>query len=179
MTNAASDMPSSSTMTKTSKHDGSDHVNPTDARLLAESWHLAHEYGNDYMDDNPIIGEPGSFKLSKSRDFSLGLSVSRSSNNTNASGGTPAAPSQPFSSSARVKKAAQAGAGVAAIQTKDLPPVKEKERKATATPGTGKTPVSAEGAGFKDRKGRRKSKAAGAGAVTPKEKVEKEIETPT
>lgn len=37
-------------------------------QLLAESYTLALRYGNEYMDENPIVGEPGSFILSKSRE---------------------------------------------------------------------------------------------------------------
>ena len=118
------------------------------------------------MDDNPIIGEPGSFKLSKSHDFSL--KTSRPAN------ATPVA--QPFSKktpaeSEKDGEADRGKKGAPPIKTTDLPPAKEKEKRATATPGTGKSPTSAEGGGggFKDKKGRRKSKAVGA-VGTPKER---------
>ncbi len=37
-------------------------------QLMAESYSLSLRYGKEYMDDNPIVGEPGSFILSKSRE---------------------------------------------------------------------------------------------------------------
>ncbi|OJJ38499.1 hypothetical protein ASPWEDRAFT_36143 [Aspergillus wentii DTO 134E9] len=39
-----------------------------DTRTLAESFGLLTRYGEEYMDDNPLVGEPGSFILSKSGD---------------------------------------------------------------------------------------------------------------
>ena len=110
-----------------------------DMRMLAESWDLSIRYGNDYMDENPMTGEPGSFKLSKSRD----LALSSSTSNTTAP--------QPFRASTKKVTA---------------PPIKtdlkiEKEKK--STPGTAKSPITP---GTKDKKGRRKSKAAG--IATPK-----------
>lgn len=38
------------------------------ARLMAESFALSIRYGNEYMDENPLVGEPGSFILSKSHE---------------------------------------------------------------------------------------------------------------
>ena len=37
-------------------------------QALAESYHLSVRYRKEYMDDNPLVGEPGSFILSKSRE---------------------------------------------------------------------------------------------------------------
>lgn len=41
-------------------------------KLLAESFSLSSRYGSEYMDENPLVGEPGSFILSKSRDTPAG-----------------------------------------------------------------------------------------------------------
>ena len=38
------------------------------ARLMAESFALSVRYGNEYMDENPLVGEPGAFILSKSHE---------------------------------------------------------------------------------------------------------------
>ena len=99
------------------------------------------EYGNDYMDENPIIGEPGNFKLTRSKDFAL-----------------PSA-SIPAKSVARPFKAVK----------KTAPPIKTdipmEERDKKSGPATGKTPITP-GTGVKDKKARRKSKAAG--VATPK-----------
>ena len=37
-------------------------------QLLAESWSLSLRYGSEYMDENPLVGEPGSFIMSKTRE---------------------------------------------------------------------------------------------------------------
>ena len=37
-------------------------------RSLAESLAMSLSYGKEYMDENPLIGEPGNFILSKSND---------------------------------------------------------------------------------------------------------------
>ena len=116
-----------------------------DLRMFVESWDLAIRYGNDFIDDNPLVGEPGSFKFSKSRDLALSSSTS-----------TTASSPQPFKASAK-KFSAQP------IKT-DLPTEKEKK----GTPSSAKSPVTA---GTKDKKSRRKSKAAGVAtpkATTPK-----------
>ena len=38
------------------------------AQLLQASLDLTLRYGNEYMDENPLVGEPGSFLITKSRD---------------------------------------------------------------------------------------------------------------
>lgn len=39
-----------------------------DTRALAESFSLLSRYGDEFMDENPLVGEPGSFILSRSGD---------------------------------------------------------------------------------------------------------------
>lgn len=39
-----------------------------DTRTLAESFSLLSRYGDEFMDENPLVGEPGSFILSRSGD---------------------------------------------------------------------------------------------------------------
>ncbi|MCJ1265143.1 Mediator of RNA polymerase II transcription subunit 6 [Lobaria immixta] len=105
-------------------------------QLLAESYNLSSRYGKEYMDENPLVGEPGSFILSKSRE---------------------------------------AGPAVAHPQTKAPAPPKlatSPDVKPTVMPlpgkksakGAEKSPVSP---GTKEKKQRRKSKAAGS-TTTPK-----------
>ena len=54
---------SSQTTNKTTqKHDYSN------VGILAESFALSARYGSEYMDDNPLIGEPGSFIIQRTRD---------------------------------------------------------------------------------------------------------------
>lgn len=43
-----------------------------DARTLAESFSLLSRYGDEYMDETPLVGEPGSFILSRSGDADRG-----------------------------------------------------------------------------------------------------------
>lgn len=108
-------------------------------RILADSWDLSLRYGNEYMDENPIIGEPGSFRLSQARDSTITSSMS-STNSV----------SQPF----------RATANKAPLQVKtDMTPEPTKK----GSTGTGKSPTTPF---TKEKKARRKSKAAG--ATTPK-----------
>lgn len=39
-----------------------------DTRTLAESFNLFVRYENEYMDESPLVGEPGSFIMSKSTE---------------------------------------------------------------------------------------------------------------
>ncbi|KAL4955252.1 mediator of RNA polymerase II transcription subunit 6 [Aspergillus filifer] len=43
-----------------------------DMRTLAESFHLLAQYGDEYMDESPLVGEPGSFILSRPADTDRG-----------------------------------------------------------------------------------------------------------
>ncbi|KAL9100982.1 MAG: hypothetical protein Q9163_003704 [Psora crenata] len=118
-----------------------------DLRMLAESWDLSIRYGNDYMDENPIVGEPGSFKLSKARDLALSSSMS-----------STASTLQPF-------KAKKEKVSAPSIKI-ELPTEKEKK----GTHDTAKSPATL---GTRDKKGRRKSKAAG--VPTPKDTTPKPL----
>lgn len=58
---------STSTSTGTNKSQSSNAtVNST--AILADSFGLSIRYGSEYMDENPLVGEPGSFILRKTRD---------------------------------------------------------------------------------------------------------------
>ena len=115
-------------------------------QMLSESFGLSLRYGNEYMDENPIVGEPGSFKLSKSRDPTLTSSMSTTQSSSQLS--KVSTPSKDTS--------------VPPIKTTDLPAPSKKGSK-----GGEKSPFTP---GTKEKKEkRRKSKAAGAGgATTPK-----------
>lgn len=39
-----------------------------DTRTLAESFNLLRRYGEEFMDEHPLVGEPGSFILSRVND---------------------------------------------------------------------------------------------------------------
>lgn len=105
-------------------------------QLLAESYNLSSRYGKEYMDENPLVGEPGSFILSKSRE--AGPAVSQQQTRARAP------PKLPTS---------------ADVKTTVVPPPVKKSAK-----GVEKSPISP---GTKEKKQRRKSKAAGP-TTTPK-----------
>ena len=52
------------------------------ARLMAESFALSLRYGSEYMDENPLVGEPGSFILSKSHEHTQAEPPSQPQNRT-------------------------------------------------------------------------------------------------
>ena len=42
------------------------------AKLLADSLSLLQRFGGEYMDEHPLVGEPGSFKLDRAKDGGAG-----------------------------------------------------------------------------------------------------------
>ncbi|KAI9742059.1 MAG: Mediator of RNA polymerase II transcription subunit 6 [Cirrosporium novae-zelandiae] len=48
-----------------------------EAMLLAESLNLSIRYGNEYIDENPLVGEPGAFILSKVHEKPQGSTQSK------------------------------------------------------------------------------------------------------
>lgn len=102
-------------------------------QTLAESYHLSQVYGNEYMDENPLIGEPGSFRITKTKEVvpKPVLNIATPFNTAPADG-----------------------------KTADSPVVPKKNK------GGEKSPITP---GTKEKKSRRKSKAAGATTTpTPK-----------
>ncbi|GMF76067.1 unnamed protein product [Aspergillus oryzae] len=59
-----------------------------DTRTFAESFSLLARYGEEFMDENPLVGEPGSFILSKSGDTDRGA-ASKQPSNVNRPGSIP------------------------------------------------------------------------------------------
>ena len=117
--------------------------------MLAGSYDLLLRYGNEYMDENPVIGEPGAFKLAKAHNpalasFTSSTRPSFESSQTETPGKSAPTPQPP------------------PIKTEDLPaPIRKSTKGGEKSPTT---PGSA-----KEKKMRRKSKAAGAGDfATPK-----------
>ena len=99
-------------------------------QTLAESYHLSQVYGNEYMDENPLVGEPGSFRITKTKEVIPKPVL---------------AIATPFNTAAADGKIAES-------------PVVPKKIK-----GGEKSPITP---GTKEKKSRRKSKAAGATATT-------------
>lgn len=124
--------------------------------MLEYAYTLSKSYANEYMDENPIVGEPGSFKLSKSNNTSLATSMTMSKASSQAQEG-----SKPSSQSLEVATPAKSAVPTPQLKTEDLPaPIRK------ATKGSEKSPTIP---GIKEKKSRRKSKAAGdKGATTPK-----------
>ena len=121
-------------------------------QMLADSYALSLRYVNEYMDENPIVGEPGSFRLAKSHDSSLNSSMStnRSSQQQSFKSSTPAPLPMPAKE-----------IPTPLLKTDDLPAEAKKPLK-----GAEKSPTTPGVKEKKEKKERRKSKAAG--AMTPK-----------
>lgn len=96
------------------------------------------------MDENPLVGEPGSFKLSKARESGLPPTTASQQQQSN----NP----QPFKATPLVKKGPPLE-----VKTDVAVPPTEAGRKASASAGA-KSPTTP---GVKRKKERRKSKAAG------------------
>ena len=125
--------------------------------MLAYSYELSDRYANEYMDENPIVGEPGSFKLSKSHNTSFATSMSTSKTSSQAQ--------EVSKNSSQVSDVAtplkSAVPTPPQLKTEDLPAPARK-----STKGSEKSPTTP---GTKEKKSRRKSKAAGdRGVTTPK-----------
>ncbi|MCJ1401379.1 Mediator of RNA polymerase II transcription subunit 6 [Xylographa trunciseda] len=102
--------------------------------LLADSFRLANIYGAEYMDENPLVGEPGSFILQKSRD-----AAAQAQSQSQSQVSSQSQSQSTIKSSVVVK--ASAPPTPAPIKTEGLPPEVRKGVKAgektPVTPGTG------------------------------------------
>ena len=101
------------------------------ATTLAQSFALSTRFTSEYLDENPLVGEPGSFILQKSRE--AGVAQSQPINKATSSA-KPSAPPTP-----------------APLKT-DIPPVEMKK----GLKGGDKTPITP---GTKEKK-RKKSRVA-------------------
>ena len=129
-------LPTTQETSTTKTSNTSSTIDPQSSQILATSFDLFLRYGGEYMDENPLVGEPGSFKLSRARESGLAPSSQQ-------------AASQPFKATVpAVKK-------VPPLDLKtDIAPT-ETGRKGSASAKSPTTP------GLKRKKERRKSKAAG------------------
>ena len=110
--------------------------------LLASSFDLLLQHGAEYMDENPLIGEPGSFKLSKAREPGVPASTTASQQPAN----------QPLKANTTV---AAKNATPLEVKT-DVPSEAGTGRKGSGSAKSPTTPGIA-----KKKKERRKSKAVG------------------
>ncbi|KAK2764926.1 hypothetical protein FQN54_008623 [Arachnomyces sp. PD_36] len=121
-----------------------------DTRNLAEAFNLFSKYGDEFMDDSPLVGEPGSFILSKQNEKPANAATARQKSGSG-SGGTAGAaklppPPPPTASPAPGKPG----------------PIKTDLK--AAGKGTEKSPITP--GGTKEKVKRKKSKA-GVSATSP------------
>jgi mediator of RNA polymerase II transcription subunit 6 len=118
---------------------------------IGRSFNLTLSYGDDFMDENPLVGEPGSFKLS---------STSRTIKEKEAKEKAAEAAKEAVKS-----EAADSQRGSIAPSPAPPPPIKTSMERKGSGLGKGKSPTSATGDGVKKR---RKSKApATPGVASP------------
>ena len=77
-----------------------------EARSLADSFFMCKQYGMEYVDENPLVGEPGSFILSSARGPPQAATLSQSklsgmANATSTERSTPQPVDGPFNSASK------------------------------------------------------------------------------
>ena len=143
-----------------------------DARLLADSFTTFLRYRNDYDDDNPLEGEPGTFMLSKSKDKEQQQSLLQQQQREKGKDADKDAPGT--TATGTDTSATNSKTGTPVLTPAGSPAVGLKLDTITAAAGqkaTGqKGPATPGSARDKERAKRRKSKVAGAGGAvsTPK-----------
>jgi mediator of RNA polymerase II transcription subunit 6 len=120
-----------------------------DDRAIATSFSLALQWGNEYMDENPLIGEPGALKLS-----STSRQLKDQQDRTEAS---------KTAQKEREKMNESARASIAATPTPAPAPIKTDLKKSSVSKG--KSPISAVSDGGIKKAGRRKSMKPGTPGV--------------
>lgn len=134
----ATPLPDALPGTKKAASNNTNTTNYLDVKLLEESLNITLKYGDEYMDENPITGQPGDFHLSTTgRKEKDKLIVPAASKPAATSSAKPSAPPTPLKT--------------------DIPPARKgsKAEKSPRTPGMPKP------------KRRKSSKAAGAGGISP------------
>ncbi|KKZ61293.1 hypothetical protein EMCG_04101 [[Emmonsia] crescens] len=81
--------PSTSTSSPTSPLTSSS-TTMQDSRSLAEAFNLLSRYGDEFMDDAPLLGEPGSFIIGRTSTEPLLVAMRQSTNNKASKAPTPA-----------------------------------------------------------------------------------------
>lgn len=112
---------SSKVASQTQTQDGFDNS----ARTLREALRMTLQYGKEYMDDVPLVGEPGSFRLNKTRDGVNSQAKSQISGTAIATPGQSRAPSAvpPSSASAAANTAIVTKGTMASDKKEALPTV--------------------------------------------------------
>ncbi|KAF2454384.1 MED6 mediator sub complex component-domain-containing protein [Lineolata rhizophorae] len=113
-------------------------------RALFESFNLSIRYGAEYMDENPLLGEPGSFVFSATNERVQARSQQQQQQTTLSQSQTDVQPSQSFRSGSAVPSSQAQGQGAAVNRGPG--------EKSPTTPSAGSPPAGV-------KKVRRKSKA--------------------
>jgi len=107
-----------------------------EARILAESFALSLRYGNEYMDENPLVGEPGSFILSKSHEQPQMQSQSQSRPPVSVKPSAPPTPQPKMAIPTTARKSSKGGDG-----SPTMPGTKDKSAKRRKSKALGMTGV--------------------------------------
>ena len=97
------------------------------ARTLREALRMTLQFGREYMDDVPLVGEPGSFRLNKTKDGSSGLLKGTAAGSTSATPGQSRAPS--LGTAANAPSVSKANVGGDKGTTQSSAPPKPRRRK--------------------------------------------------
>jgi len=110
------------------------------SRLLDESFNMAFRYGDEYMDENPITGQPGDFHLSttgrKNKDK---LMVPLPGKGTSLSQVKASAPPTPEVKNAEVPPIRKGSKGDKSPKTPGMPKPKRRKSKALSSSGISPT----------------------------------------
>ncbi|KAI9822248.1 MAG: Mediator of RNA polymerase II transcription subunit 6 [Thelocarpon impressellum] len=108
-----------------------------EARSLAESFSMAMRYGDEYMDEHPLIGEPGSFILASTHGNAQGQARSQPRAQAWKKAATPAVP-QPLNTAAPPAPTRKGSRGGEKSPTSPAPgkPKRKKSKPVVATMST-------------------------------------------
>lgn len=113
-----------------------------DTRNLTESFNLFSKYGDEFMDDSPLVGEPGSFILSKTNEKPTAAATARQKSGSGNGGAGKLPPPPPPTGSASSAKPG---------------PIKTDSTVKAAGKGAEKSPITP--GGGREKVKRKKSKA--------------------
>lgn len=114
-----------------------------DTRNLAEAFNLFTHYGDEFMDDSPLVGEPGSFILSKTNEkptTAAAVAAARQKSGSGSGGTANAAKLPPPPPPAAAASASSGKPGPIKIDS-SVKAVGKGTEKSPITPGGGKEKV--------------------------------------
>ena len=133
---AGTPLPDSSQSSSTTKvAPGGSTSSYLDDRLLEESFNLSMRYGDEYMDENPITGQPGAFNLTSTGrgkdNVPVSLQKKALENQAKAAAGPTAEPEKP-----EVVPPTRKGSKSDKASASGKPKIKRKKSKISTTPST-------------------------------------------